>query len=89
MLHHCKDFTFFAKDPLWNLAMTFSSLGVGGFGPNRARPFGFTSSVLAPAGPLALISFLHNHKQRQSLMGCILELNLEVGADKLLIKVEP
>lgn len=42
------------------LANALSNLGVGGFGPNRVRPFGF-SAAGAPAGTLALVSFLHNH----------------------------
>ncbi len=42
-----------------------SSLGVGGLGPNSASPFFLSSSALAAAGPFALISFLHTHKQQQ------------------------
>lgn len=40
------------------------NFGVGGLGPNRAKPFGFSSLVLV-AGPLALISFLQGEQHTQ------------------------
>lgn len=51
------------------LPNALSNLGVGGFGPNRVKPFGLSSVVLG-AGALALVSFLqgerqtHTHTQR-------------------------
>lgn len=63
------------RAPLRKLPKALSSLGVGGFVPNRVAPFCLSSLVLAGAGPLALISFLHNHTHTRSLMGCIVKFN--------------
>lgn len=55
-----EEFCLTLNAPLRKLPMNLSSFGVGGFTANSAFPFGF-SSVLAAGGPLALVSFLHNH----------------------------
>lgn len=44
------------------LPNALSNLGVGGFGPNRVKPFGLSSVVLG-AGALALVSFLQGERQ--------------------------
>lgn len=72
------------------LPNAFNNLGVGGFGPNRVKPFGLSSVALGPDA-LALVSFLqgerHTHTELNKAFLKLVEIFIHLKTDSELTTI--